>query len=169
MRGNTITFVTTCSSSSSYLNMIELQNRCLTQAHSNVFIPPTLKGSYANDVTGAIDHDRLKKNLKMATDVYINIYSGFSCGDTVIHLNKGADSSNLQKLRLLLNILHNHSYIHLLPPFVEIEKYFMQLNSQQPTKKNFQQLRIRYLFKHLRYKHGFINFKKYTEFNTGSR
>ena len=96
--------ITTRSSGSSYLNRVELQNRCLTQAHYNLFIPSTLKGSCANDETGTIDQDRLKENLELATDVYINRCNGYSCGDTVIHLFIDADSSKLQEVRPLLNI-----------------------------------------------------------------
>ena len=39
------TLVTTRSSGSSYLNRVELQNGCLSRAHSNLFIPSTLNGS----------------------------------------------------------------------------------------------------------------------------
>lgn len=37
-------------------------------------------------------------------DVYINRCNQCPCGDTVIHLYRGADSSKLQELRTLLNI-----------------------------------------------------------------
>ena len=57
-----------------------------------------------NDETGAVDQHRLKENLQLATDVYINRCNGCSCGDTVIHLFRGADSSKLQELRPLLNV-----------------------------------------------------------------
>lgn len=103
-QGNYITLVSTRSSGSSYLNRVELQNGCLTQAHSNLFIPSTLRGSCMNDETGVIDQDKLGENLQLATDVYINRCNGCPCGDTVIHLFKGADSSRLQELRPLLNI-----------------------------------------------------------------
>lgn len=42
-KANYITIVTTRSSGSSYLNRVELQNGCLAQAHSNLFIPSTVK------------------------------------------------------------------------------------------------------------------------------
>lgn len=45
----------------------------------------------------------MKENLELVTDVYINRCNDCSCGDTVIHLFKGADSK-LQELRPLLNI-----------------------------------------------------------------
>ena len=80
-RGNYITLVTT-------RNRVELQNGCLTQGHSNLFIPSTLKGSCCNEDTGAIDQDRLKANLDTATDMYINRCNQCSSGDTVIHLFK---------------------------------------------------------------------------------
>ena len=83
---------------------MELQNGCLAQAHSNLFIPSTLKGSCANDERGAVNQDRLKENLDLATNVYINRCDGCSCGDTVIHLFRGVDSSKLQELRALLQI-----------------------------------------------------------------
>ena len=93
--------MTTRSSGSSYLNRVELQNGCLTEAHSNLFIPSTLKGSCSNDETGAIDQERFKENLEPTTDVYINRCNGCSCGDTII---RGTDSSKLQELRPLLNV-----------------------------------------------------------------
>ena len=103
-QGNFITFVSTHSSGSSYLNRVELQNGCLTQAHSNLFIPSTLRGSCTNDETGVIDQDKLKENLQLATEVYINRCNCCPCGDTMIHLFNGADSTKLQELRPLLNI-----------------------------------------------------------------
>ena len=75
-----------------------------SQAHSNLFIPSTLSGSCTSDEGGAIDQDRLKQNLKLATEVYINRCDGCSCGDTTIHLFRSADSSKMQELRPLLNI-----------------------------------------------------------------
>ena len=95
-QGNYITLVTTRSSGSSYLNRVELQNGCLTKAHSNLFIPSTLKGSCTNDETGAINQERLKENLQLVMCI-INRCNGCSC-DTTIHLFK------LQELRPLLNV-----------------------------------------------------------------
>lgn len=95
--------VTSRSSGSSYLNRVELQNGCLAKAHSNLFIPSTLKGSCFNSDTGALDNEKLRKNLEAATDVYINHCNESPCGDTVIRLLRGADSSKLQELRPLLN------------------------------------------------------------------
>ncbi len=103
-QGNYITLVSTRSSGSSYLNRVELQNGCLTKAHSNLFIPSTLSGSCNDEETGTIDQGRLRENLELATDVYINRCDGCPCGDTVIHLFRGADSTKAQELRPLLNI-----------------------------------------------------------------
>ena len=102
--GNYITLLTSRSSGSSYLNRVELQNGCLAQAHSNVFIPSTLGGSCFNSDTGTIDHNQLKENLELATDVYINRYNQCPCGDTVIQLYRGANSYKWQELRPLLNV-----------------------------------------------------------------
>ncbi len=49
-----ITLVSTRSSGSSHLNRVELQNGCLANAHSNLFIPSTLKGSCTSE-SGTID------------------------------------------------------------------------------------------------------------------
>lgn len=51
-QAKTVTLVTTRSSGSSYLNRVELQNGCLTRAHSNLFIPSTLHGSPISTDTG---------------------------------------------------------------------------------------------------------------------
>lgn len=101
-QGNYMTLLTSRSSGSSYLNRVELQNGCLAQAHSNVFIPSTLKGSCFNSDKGTIDQDLLKENLELATDVYINRCNQCPCGETVINLYRGADSSKWQELRPLL-------------------------------------------------------------------
>ena len=60
-KGNYITLLTSRNSGSSYLNRVELQNGCLAQAHSNVFIPSTLGGSCFNSDTRTIDQDQLKE------------------------------------------------------------------------------------------------------------
>ena len=97
--GNLVTLLTSRSSGSSYLNRVELQNSCLAQGHSNIFIPSTLNGACFNEETGKIDQDRLKTNMESAMDVYIACVSGCPCGDTLIHLYKGADSSEFQCMR----------------------------------------------------------------------
>ena len=67
---NYITLISTRSSGSSYLNRVELQNGCLSQAHSNIFIPSTLRGSCTSE-SGVIDQVKLKQNLEAATDVCV--------------------------------------------------------------------------------------------------
>ena len=46
--------------------------------------------------TGDIDDEKLKENLESAADVYINRCNGYSCGDAVIHLFKGANTAEWQ-------------------------------------------------------------------------
>lgn len=94
-----VTMVSSRSSGSSYLNRVELQNGCLSLGHSNLFIPSTMAGSAFNPSTGAVDMERVKKNLDLATDVYIDRVNNCPCGETVIHLYKGADSTTLQEKR----------------------------------------------------------------------
>ena len=93
------TLVTTRSSGSSYLNRVELQNGCLSLGHSNTFIPSTLAGFCTNQDTGAVDEELLQKNLNLAIAAYINRVDGCPCGDTSIHLYRGADTSEHLKLR----------------------------------------------------------------------
>ena len=90
-----VTLLTSRSSGSSYLNKVELQNGCLSLGHANLFIPSTLNGSVYNPETGALDMERVKTNLELATDVYIKCVDGCPCGQTVIHLCRGANSSHL--------------------------------------------------------------------------
>ena len=71
-----VTLVTTRSSGSSYLNRVELQNGCLSLGHANTFIPSTLTGSCEDPLTGAIDDEKLRKNLDLAMDVYISRVNG---------------------------------------------------------------------------------------------
>ena len=94
-----VTVVTSRSSGSSFLNRVELQKGCLALGHANLFIPSTLNGSCTNDQTGSIDQEKLHANLQAAMDVYISRVDGSPCGDTVIHLFKGADSSEYQVYR----------------------------------------------------------------------
>ena len=97
------TLVTTHSSGSSYLNKVELQNGCLALIHSNLFIPSTLGGSCFSSLTGKVNREKYIKNIMdLATDVYISHVNHFLCGETVINLDKGADSSQKQKERSLL-------------------------------------------------------------------
>ena len=97
------TLVTTRSSGSSYLNRVELQNGCLTRGHANLFIPSTLGGDPME--TSTVNKEILQKNLELATEVYINYVNKCPCGDTVIHLFRGADSSRKQHIREQLKIL----------------------------------------------------------------
>ena len=96
------TLVTTRSSGSSYLNRVELQNGCLTRGHANLFIPSTLGGDPME--TSTLNKEILQKNLELATEVYINYVNKCPCGDTVIHLFKGADSCRNQHIRDQLKI-----------------------------------------------------------------
>ena len=95
------TLVTTRSSGSSFLNRVELQNGCLSRDHSNLFIPSTLSGSCIVD--GRID-DILCRNLDLAIDTYISFVNKAPCGSTVIHLYKGADSTDHHMYREKLKI-----------------------------------------------------------------
>ena len=98
-RPTVVTLVTARSSGASYLNRVELQNGCLALGHANLFIPSNLNGSCFDPQTGKLDQERLRKNMDQATDIYISRVNGFPCGDTVIHLFKGADSAYNQELR----------------------------------------------------------------------
>ena len=80
----------------SYMNEVELMNGCLAVAHSNLYIPSTLGGP----VNDACDFNevQLRKNLDLATDVYISRVQGASCGEANIHLVKGASGVEARKL-----------------------------------------------------------------------
>lgn len=101
-KGSIATLVTTRSSGSSYLNRVELQNGCLSLAHSNIFIPSTLEGSCFSTDTGMVDKEKYNRNMDLATDVYISHANHCPCGETVINLYKGADSSEKQEVRRIL-------------------------------------------------------------------
>lgn len=77
---------------------MELQNGCLSLAHSNLFIPSNLNGSCFDPETGQLDHQRLQANMDLATDIYIRRCDGAPCGSASIHLFKGANSSTYQEL-----------------------------------------------------------------------
>lgn len=53
------TVVTSCSSGSSFLNRVELQNGCLALGLANLFIPSTLCGSNIDPTTGKIHRESL--------------------------------------------------------------------------------------------------------------
>ena len=92
-----VTLVTCRSSGSSDRNRVELQNGCLALGHTNLFIPSTLGGSPYNPDTGLLDMERVRENLDLATSVYMDRVNHSPCGETVIDLFKGADSSSLQQ------------------------------------------------------------------------
>ena len=92
------TLVTARNSGSSYLNRVELQNGCLALAHANLFIPSTLGGSCTE--SSQINKEKYKNNMELATEVYMNRVNGCPCGDTVIELYKGADSTKQQEDRV---------------------------------------------------------------------
>ena len=102
--GRMVTVLTSHSSGSSYLNKVELQNDGLSLGHANLFIPSTLNESVYNPETGALDMERVKTNLELAADVYIKRVNGCPCGQTVIHLDRGANSSHLREKRNDLTI-----------------------------------------------------------------
>ena len=103
------TLVTCRSSGTSYLNRVELQNGCPALGDTNLFIPSTLGGSPYDPDTGLLDMGQLRENLDMATSVYIDHVNNGLCGDTVIHLFKGADSSSVQQQRKHLLVYLNGS------------------------------------------------------------
>ena len=103
-KGKICTLVSSMSSGSSYLNRVELQNGCLAIAHANLYIPSTIHGSNC-DETGAVDYDKLKKNLETASDVYISRCDKAPFAGSQIHLFKGCNndlSKKLQERRPLL-------------------------------------------------------------------
>ena len=83
---------------------MELQNGCLSRAHANTFIPSSLTGSCINPDNGAIDQERVIKNMDLAIAAYINRVDGCPCGDTKISLFKGADSQEWRAKRRKLLI-----------------------------------------------------------------
>ena len=99
-RATISTLVTARNSGSSYLNRVELQNGCLALAHANLFIPSTLGGSCMDG--NKVDRSKYAENMKMATEVYINRVNECPCGETVIHLYQGSDSTKEQENRKYL-------------------------------------------------------------------
>ena len=85
------------SSGSSYKNRVALQNGCLSLGYANPFIPSTLNGSCI--ISGKVNDAMLCKNLDSAIDVYLSRVDKSPCAKTVIHLTKGANSSDEQKER----------------------------------------------------------------------
>ena len=72
------TLVISQSSGSSFMNHVELQNGCLTQAHSDLFILSTLNGSCVKE-SGKLDLSVLHQNLNSAINIYIQRCNGCSC------------------------------------------------------------------------------------------
>ena len=99
------TLVTTCSSGSSYLNRVELQNGCLSLGHANTFIPSTLAGNSMDPETGTVNEEVLKESLNLAISAYINWVNGCPCGDTTIQLYRGADTSSSEHLQARFHLL----------------------------------------------------------------
>ena len=97
-QGKIATLVTTRSSGSSYLNRVELQNGCLSLGHANLFIPSTLGGSCIDSKTGVINQEKLKHNLQLAIETYINRVDGCPCGDTTIKLVEGSLSNEFHEI-----------------------------------------------------------------------
>jgi hypothetical protein len=95
-KGNVCILITTRHSGGSYLNRVELQNGCLSVAHSNLFIPSTLAGPNYSDK--GLDKEQLSKNLKLATDIYISKVDGAPCGQQPIRLLKGAKGEHAKYL-----------------------------------------------------------------------
>lgn len=82
------TMVTARYAGGSYLNRVELMNGCLTsRAHSNMFIPSTIHGSNFNE--SSLDEEVLERNLRTATQVYINRCDGAPAGSSTIKLVEG--------------------------------------------------------------------------------
>lgn len=81
-----MTLIGSRSSGSSYLNRVELWNGSLALGHTNLFIPSTIGGTVFNPHTGEIDDSLLRKNMELATSVYIDHVNNSPCGNTVIHL-----------------------------------------------------------------------------------
>ena len=95
------TLVTTRSSGSSFMNRVELQNGCLTRAHSGLFIPSTLHGSCVKE-NGKVNESILHQNLNSAIDIYIERCNQCPCGKTVIHLFKGIQADYERRKKLII-------------------------------------------------------------------
>ncbi len=100
--GSHALLVSSRNSGASFRNRFELQNGCLALAHSNLFIPSTLHGSYTGEA--AVNKDVLRRNLESVIDLYISRVDGAPCVSTQINLIKGADSTSYQEENALLKI-----------------------------------------------------------------
>ena len=74
-----------------------------------IVIPSTLNGSCFDKETEQVDKEKLQADLEAAVDIYNNRVTGSPCGDTVIHLFRGADSSECQAYRQDLQIFFKGS------------------------------------------------------------
>ena len=94
------TLVTARYAGGSYLNKVEQINGCLTRAHCNMFIPSTIHGcNFGND---GLDEAMLERNLRTATEVYINRCDGAPAGQSEIKLvegNRGDKAREMQDRR----------------------------------------------------------------------
>lgn len=93
------TLVTSRHSGGSYLNRVELMNGGLSQAHTNLFILSTLSGS--NNGPDGLDEAKLKHNLELAAEVYIDRVQGASCCGSPVQLFKGAEADMTRRQHLL--------------------------------------------------------------------
>ena len=101
--GSRAIMITSRNSGASYLNRVELQNRCLALAHANLFIPSTMHGSCRTEA-GKIDQEVLKRNLDSAIYLYLEKVDGAPCAGTQKHLYKGADSTSERHESELLKV-----------------------------------------------------------------
>ena len=77
---------------------------CLAVAHSNLYILSTLGGP--NYAAQGLNEDQLRRNLNLATDVYISRVHGEPSGEASIKPFKGAcgeEAKNILERRKLLN------------------------------------------------------------------
>ena len=94
-----VTLVRACNSGASFLNRVELQNRCLSLAHSNLFIPSNLNWSCFDPATGNLNKEWLRANMNLATDKLYQKSEWCSLRWNTDTSLQGADSSQLQELR----------------------------------------------------------------------
>ena len=62
------------------------------------------KRSCADEETGKVDESKWKQNMELAIEAYMSRVNHCPCGDTVIHLFKGANSKEQQRIREKLQI-----------------------------------------------------------------
>ena len=95
-----------------------------------------------------LDNDKLKENLDVAIDAYISRVDGTPCGDTVIHLHKGAIDSEQVKYRSnLLTFLKGSNKAKLALKQREPEQYaFFQKVWDLRSRHMVSELPIQYAF-----------------------